>query len=321
MVSRSISAGVAAVAAAAPAVWLVRRYRRDLAEAQARLDAFERQVAVTPAGTIEYAARGEGDPILVSHGIFHGCDGGQMSVRDLLPGHRVIAPSRFGYLGSPLPADATPAEQADAFAALLDHLDIERSDVIGISAGATAALRFALRHPDRVDHLIILAGNLPGGATAVAQPSWARVLYNDPAMWTLRTLLPAVMARLSGVPAGFDASPDDQRFVTELIDSLFPVAPRAAGIAFDAFVSNPDVNDAPLEELTVPTLLVHAEDDPLASYEAAAQAAARIPRSRLLTLDTGGHLTLGQTDRVRDEIASFLADANVPTAREGSLVP
>jgi 2-hydroxy-6-oxonona-2,4-dienedioate hydrolase len=37
-------------------------------------------------------------------------------------GFRVIGPSRFGYFGSTLPDRATPADQADAYALLLDHV-------------------------------------------------------------------------------------------------------------------------------------------------------------------------------------------------------
>lgn len=42
-----------------------------------------------------------------------------------------IAPSRFGYFGSSLPADATPAMQADIYAELLDDLGVERAVVVG----------------------------------------------------------------------------------------------------------------------------------------------------------------------------------------------
>lgn len=47
----------------------------------------------------------------------------------------VIAPSRFGYLGSTMPAGATVAAQADVYAALLDELGIDRLDVLAISSG------------------------------------------------------------------------------------------------------------------------------------------------------------------------------------------
>ena len=59
-------------------------------------------------------------------------------------GLRIIAVSRFGYLGTPLPADASAAAQADAYACLLDALKIRRAPVIGASAGAPSAMQFAL---------------------------------------------------------------------------------------------------------------------------------------------------------------------------------
>jgi pimeloyl-ACP methyl ester carboxylesterase len=166
-------------AAAIAGVSLTRRYRRDLARASARLAAVDRRVVRTASGDVEYAERGSGEPLQVVHGIFHGCDGGLTS-GGLPPDRRLIAPSRFGYLGSPLPPGATPARQADAFAALLDELAVDRTDIVAISAGTTSALQLALRHPDRVKHLIVISGNLPGNPTAAAPPAWARWFYAVP---------------------------------------------------------------------------------------------------------------------------------------------
>jgi hypothetical protein len=53
--------------------------------------------------------------------------------------------------------------------------------------------------------------------------------------------------------------------------------------------------------------LIAALDDPLAPYPFAAKAAARIPRARLVTVERGGHLFLGQDAQIRDEIAAFVA--------------
>jgi pimeloyl-ACP methyl ester carboxylesterase len=263
----------------------------------------------TAFGALEYAERGDGEPLLVSHGILHGCDGGLRSVRDLMHDRRVIAPSRFGYLGSALPDGATPADQADQFAVLLDRLGISRVDAICISAGTTSALQLALRHPDRVKHLVISSGNLPGSPTAAAPPRWARLVYRDPPMWALKVVAPAMFAKVMGVPKGFPRSAEDAQYIADMADSIFPVDPRANGAVFDAFVSNPDVNSYPLEALKVPTLLIHAKDDPLASYDAAQRAAERIPRSGLASLESGGHLMVGQTQHVRGELAAFFGAA------------
>ena len=155
---------------AIPAFGLSLRYRRYLNAARARLTAVDRHVISTRWGAVEYAERGSGEPVLVVHGIFQNCVSGLFSVRDLFADRRVIAPSRFGYLGSSMPRDATPADQADALAALLDALDIDQIDVIGESAGATSALQLALRHPERVKHLAVLVGITPLGKRGSGLP-------------------------------------------------------------------------------------------------------------------------------------------------------
>lgn len=292
---------------------LARRYHRDLDAARARLAAVDRTVLLTSFGAVEYAERGTGEPLLVIHGIFGGCDSGLLSVGDLFPGSRLIAPSRFGYLGSDLPAGATPADQADAYAALLDGLGIASTDVIAFSAGTTSALQFAMRHPDRVKHLVVMSGSWPGSPTAADQSQANRLLVrSELPMWALKTFAPPIMIRLVGVPKGYPLTGADERFVSGIIDSIFPVVPRAEGVNFDFFVSNPDVGHYDLAAITVPMLIVHTRDDPLASYDAAQRAADRIPGARLVSMAQGGHLGLGQQGTVGPELAAFLGRQAVP---------
>ena len=292
---------------------LARRCHRDLEADRARLAAVPRRAIPTEFGVIEYAERGTGEPLLVIHGIFGGCDSGLVSVDGMFSDRRVIAPSRFGYLGSSLPAGATPADQADAFAALLDGLGVSSADVVAISAGATSGLQFALRHPDRVRHLIVMSGNLPGSPTAEHQPEANKLLVRSEfPMWAVRTFARPLLARLMGVPRGYQLTDADASVVHDIAATIFPVKPRADGVIFDFFVSNPDVNAYDLEAITVPALIVHAADDPLASYEGARRAAERIPGARLVSVDRGGHLMLGQQDAVEPELAAFLAGRAQP---------
>lgn len=226
----------------------------------------------------------------------------------MITDRRVISPSRFGYLGSSMPTDPSAGRQADVFVELLDHLGVDATSVIGISAGTSAAIQLALRHPEYVDHLIVSSGNWPGSPTSEAPPAWATTFYNDPMMWTMKTLAPPFVAQLMGVPDGFPRNEAEATEIGEMLSSIFPVGARSEGAIFDAFVSNPEINEYPLEELAVPTLIVHAVDDPLASHEAALRASERIPGARLVSLESGGHLGLGQSDRVRGEIDTFLSD-------------
>lgn len=72
-------------------------------------------------------------PLLMIHGSGGGHDQGMAFARPFSSeGMRVIAVSRFGYLGAPLPADASPAAQADANICLLDALGVDRAAVIGV---------------------------------------------------------------------------------------------------------------------------------------------------------------------------------------------
>src|SRR5262245_45830880 len=150
--------GVLALAAASSAM-SYGTYRRDLAVARARLaDASE--LVATPCGPIEYASVGAGPPILLVHGAGGGFDHGLAIGAPLATrGHRVVAMSRFGYLRTPLPADASAAAQADAHECLLDVLGIRRAAVVGFSAGAPSSLQLALRHPERCAALVLV---LPG---------------------------------------------------------------------------------------------------------------------------------------------------------------
>src|SRR6188768_505767 len=87
-------------------------YRRSIVPAYARVSAGS-QLAHTPCGPIEYAVAGEGSPVLVVHGAGGGFDQGlDLGASFARSGFRVIAVSRFGYLGTPLPADAGVIAQA-----------------------------------------------------------------------------------------------------------------------------------------------------------------------------------------------------------------
>ena len=97
------------------AVVVYARYRRDIRSAREHLQSGGSQVIETGCGPVEYATFGEGHPVLVVHGIFGGYDQGLVIARgNVGERFRSIAPSRFGYLRSPLPEDASPAGQADA---------------------------------------------------------------------------------------------------------------------------------------------------------------------------------------------------------------
>src|SRR3954470_21793656 len=138
------------------AMLIVIAYGRDIAAARERV-ASGSQIAQTPCGPIEYASLGSGPALLIVHGAGGGFDQAlDMAAPLVASGLRVVLMSRFGYLRTPLPSDASPAAQADAHACLLDALKIERAAVLGASAGAPSTMQLALRHPRRVSAMALL---------------------------------------------------------------------------------------------------------------------------------------------------------------------
>ena len=132
-------------------------------------------LAWTERGPVEYATAGEGAPLLVAHGTPGGYDQA-LVIADLLAGLRVrvVAPSRPGYLRTPLMAGRTFEEQADLFAALLDHLGLDRVILLGASGGGPSAVQFALRYPARVTCLVLweaVTARMPLDVTNITQGS------------------------------------------------------------------------------------------------------------------------------------------------------
>lgn len=301
-------------------VFLYLPFRRDIRAAYQRLEAIERQTFQTACGPIESAIRGQGEPVLISHGIAGGFDQGLgLAEAHLSEGMQVIAVSRFGYLGTPLPENASPAAQADAYICLLDALNLDKVMVLANSAGGASAIQMALRHPDRVKALVLVSSVAPSAAVEMIalppKPVIQAVFGSDFLMWLITTKFQAMMHATVGVPEGYSLNEADQVLVSDLIRSILPIQPRQAGFVFDMFTSNLDMDRRPqaypLEELRVPTLIVAAVDDPLAKYENAQAMAERIPNAQLYTFPSGGHLLLSSGDAVKVEIARFLENSTL----------
>ena len=273
------------------------------------------QLIETASGALEYAIGGRGDPFLMVHGTGGGFDQGLRFGQGLMArGFEIIAPSRFGYLRSDFPEDPSPARQADALAALLDHLGIDRLPVAGGSAGALPAAQFALRHPDRCSALILLvpAMNLenrdPVEFTALQRFAVNRLLTSDAWFWLLSSLVPnqIIGTLLATDPRLLKTVSATERERAHLIlNELMPVSARKRGMMNDGHYSGHPA-DIDLSAITSPTLLISTEDDRFGTAATVRTIASRLPSAQLILYPTGGHIWLGHDDEVADEIAAFV---------------
>lgn len=295
-------------------------YRRDIASAYERIDAIS-LIAQTRCGPIEYASVGEGAPALVVHGASGGIDQGMDAAEGLAAsGFRVVAMSRFGYLRTPLPADASPEAQADAHACLLDALGIGRAAVIGASAGAPSSMQFALRHPDRCSALVLLVPAAfvprPGGAPPIAPPARAEFLFgtalrSDFLYWAWmrlasRDLVGAILATPPEVLEKADAG--ERARATQLLEHTLPVSARREGMLNDIRIvlSLPRYE---LERIRAPTLVIAVADDRFGIWKVARYTAEHIPGARFVGYQSGGHVWIGHHEEMLGEVAAFLKSA------------
>ena len=329
--------GLSGLVAAGLTALMVLRYRRDIRRARERISTGSR-VVDTPGGPIEYATAGAGRPLLIVHGAGGGFDQSlYLSTPLAQVGFRVIAPSRFGYLRTPLPADASPEAQADAHAHLLDALEVPRTAVLGASAGAPSAMQFALRHPERIEALVLLVpaaypahiaarsgGATPGGAPTATAFLFDTALRSDFLFWLApriarRTVLRAILA--TPPSAVENATAEERARVAGVLERVLPVRARRLGLVNDARVTS-SLPRYELERVSVPTLAISLEDDLFRTYEGARYSAEHIPGARFVGYPKGGHLWAGHHREVMTRIAGFLADAigarNAPGSSPGA---
>ncbi len=280
------------------------------------------QIVDTPCGPSEYAAAGSGQPVLVAHGAGGGFDQGLDLAGPLVEnGFRVIAVSRFGYLRTPLPTDASSASQADAYACLLDTLSVPRAAVIGVSAGAPSAMQFALRHRERIRALVLLNpatypaqldaradGALPKQSSPAIKLLFDTALKSDLLLWAAFRLAPKIMFPVMvGTPAEVvaGASDDERARAEQVMDHLLPFSQRRLGVLNDALIT-PFLPRYDLERIDVPTLILGTADDLYGTFEGAKYSAEHIPHARFIAYRSGGHIMVGHREDALNKIESFL---------------
>ena len=305
----AVLTGVIAISAAAYVL-----YVHDLAAARERLGG-RSQLIETRVGTLEYADIGAGQPILVIHGAAGGFDQGLDMTGALADrGFRLIAPSRFGYLRSTMPRNATVAMQADAYVELLDRLGVAKVAIAGISAGAWSALEFAIRHPERVQALVLLvpADYLPDG-TSIHGGAIVRSIFNsDFVAWIALKLVPMLpQSGMSRMMLGTDSAviraavPSERLRVEQVLERLLPVSDRRVGMNFDVRTASTRTSFA-LEKIACPVLIISSEDDRFGTAARARWIAARVRMVKVLIFPTGGHALVGHYADALSESAVFI---------------
>lgn len=293
-------------------------------------------IAKTAAGTVEYVQDGEGPALL----IFHGAPGGfdqAMLFGSEAAGFRVIAPSRPGYLRTPLATGLTPEKQAAAMAALLDSLGVESVAVMGVSLGAPAAVAFAQQYPQRTWAMVLVSPvtkKLVWQSPDVPLPQAVNErLSGDVGSWMAEELAERDPERL--LSSTFDlaqtgddvargtwvslvaGNPSQVAWFRDLVSTLVPMSPRETGLRNDLLQLRA-LPPIAYEKLEVPTLLICGAEDKWIDPADVSAAAAKLPNATLLTVPNTGHIVnLGPSSadlpaRIREFLGKFHGGQGAP---------
>lgn len=206
--------------------------------------------------------------------------------------------------------------------AVVDALGLERFPLIGMSQGGAVAIAYALRHPHRVTHLVLLG--------SYARGTMRREL-SDKARLEAETLVNMIRVGWGSNNAAFrevftnrfipGGTATQLQWWTEL--QRLTASPEMAARTLEAFYQVDVVDEA--ARLRVPTLVLHARGDIAVPFDEGRRLAALIPGARFVPLESRNHVLLESEPAWHDflaEIRSFLKPpAEVAVQQAAGLTP
>ena len=265
-------------------------------------------VVQTALGPIEYADVGHGPPVLLIHGDPGGYDQiyQVLKLQDVEHGvFRYIIPSRPGYLRTPLSVGKTPKEQADAFAALLDALKVDKVEVIGGSGGGPSAIEFAALYPERCIALVLEAAitmKIIAPKPGLAEAAIKNVVGYDFSFWLLKNPF------VAGLQAKNPNDPEITAIATAILNSAIPYLKRKDGWDNDTLQWT-KLAELPLGSIRCPTLILQGTADQNVPAAQAEWAHSQIAGSKLVTLPGQDHWMLITQHKELDSLShAFLVE-------------
>ena len=212
--------------------------------------------------------------------------------------HVVLPDNRDAGLSSLMtpPADANPEKplydldhMADDLFGLMDHLDLPRAHVVGVSMGGAIAQHMALARPERLLSLTLMMTHTGDPQLPQPTPAAMEVLLSGPPEVINRETVTERAVKNSAALTGTGFARDESAIRNRAAEA-FERSYRPDGVKrqLAAIFASGD-RTARLPEIDLPTLVLHGEDDPLVPVESGRQAADLIPGARLEVVPGWGH--------------------------------
>lgn len=177
----------------------------------------------------------------------------------------------------------SPEALIDDVFRVMDAMHIDRCVLGGFSRGTVTVLRAALRQPERFDGLMLMNGSadvqLPDNPPAPrpAPSQWPGDTFAEHLEWFANICTP---------------EPGSEHIKRWAVNILSRSTPEVADRIFTMKPAEPVDWAQKLPQLTIPTLLVHGEKDPLCRLELMQNVDSLLPNSKLVVMEGAGHLPM-----------------------------
>ena len=190
----------------------------------------------------------------------------------------------------------------DDLVAVLDEVARPPIALVAFSCAAPLAFRYAVAHPDRLSHLVLLSGQYAESVPQPFEERVARVIRDDFDNWRTR-----LFRRIFPEPHSLKGIEDCVTWAGETTPEILIESLRA--------IDGINVYDL-LGRVSVPTLALHGTDDKIVPYSHAEKMVAAIPVAKLVTFERGGHGLFGrEAVKVNRFIRDFALGQGVPDTR------
>jgi pimeloyl-ACP methyl ester carboxylesterase len=256
---------------------------------------------------LAYYVDGSGPPVLCIMGLGgRGTDWNPAFITAMAPRFEMIRFDNRGTGKSDCPEETYSLDvMADEAIGILDVLGRARAHVVGVSMGGMIAQLVALRHPERVERLVLIATHAGGHSVIPPTPPAMAALMGD------RTRPPADMVRDAMTTI---TGPGFATRHPEAIDAIVanavaqPTPPASFARQMQAIMASDRTTR--VGGIRAPALVVHGADDPLVPYPNGELLAREIPGARLVTLPGCGHMPMWECpDALVRELSTFFAAA------------
>jgi 3-oxoadipate enol-lactonase len=232
-----------------------------------------------------YELHGSGEPLLLIQGLGLDCANWVYQIPVLSQRYQVIVFDNRGIGRTDVPeGNYTTDEMAAEAIALLDHLEIPQTHVLGFSMGGFIAQVLAFRYPERVKQLVLVstAAKLPAVTQQILQ-SWLRMLQEKVRPETrIRSQLPWLFTNRFF---------ENSQQVDELIrlSLQYPYPPTVAGFAGQVAACVAHDIQQQLHQIIAPTLVLVGAEERLIPLERSQFLAERLPNAELKIVQEAGH--------------------------------